>query len=96
MYAVTVTLELKPGAAEAFLPLILNNARTSLADEPGCLRFDVCTDPLHPNEVFLYELYYNRDMFDKHLATPHYAAFESTAGDLVIKKTVRTFAQVQG
>ncbi|WP_425092277.1 putative quinol monooxygenase [Tropicimonas sp. S265A] len=95
MYAVTVTFELIPGGAEAFMPLMLENARTSLADEPGCLRFDVCTDPARPDEVFLYEVYYDRSMFDRHLTLPHFERFDSAVADLVRHKTIRTFAQVQ-
>ena len=95
MFAVTVTFTLRPGGAEAFMPLMLDNARTALADEPGCLRFDVCTDPAQPDEVFLYEIYYNREAFDKHLETPHFQAFERAISDLVSTKDIRTYAQVQ-
>lgn len=95
MYAVTVTFRLVPGGAEAFMPLMLANARTTLTDEPGCLRFDVCTDPALPNEVFLYEIYYDRSAFDRHLETAHFRAFDGAVADLVAAKDVRTYAQVQ-
>jgi len=95
MFAVTVTFKLKLGGAEAFMPLMLENARLSLTDEPGCLRFDVCTDPAHPDEVFLYEIYYDRASFDKHLETAHFASFEAAVAGLVVAKDIRTYAQVQ-
>ncbi|MDJ0859117.1 MAG: putative quinol monooxygenase [Dinoroseobacter sp.] len=95
MYAVTVTFGLRPGGAEEFMPKVLQNARTSLLEEPGCMRFDVCTDTARPDSVFLYELYYNREMFDRHLASKHYEAFSKDVEDLVIEKDVQTFAQVQ-
>lgn len=95
MYAVTVTFGLIPGGAETFMPKILENARTSLLKEPGCLRFDVCTDPARPDQVFLYELYYNKEMFDRHLDSAHFAAFSEDVADLVVSKEVHTFAQVQ-
>ncbi|MEM9393499.1 MAG: putative quinol monooxygenase [Pseudomonadota bacterium] len=95
MYAVVVTFGLKPGAAETFMPLVLANARISLREEPGCLRFDVCSDPSRPDSVFLYELYYNREMFDRHLATEHFASFSKEVEDIVLEKQVQTFAQVQ-
>lgn len=95
MFAVTVTFKLVGGGAEAFMPLMLENARTTLTDEPGCLRFDVCTDPAQPDEVFLYEIYYNRAAFDKHLDTSHFKAFDHATAALVLTKDVRTFAQVQ-
>ena len=40
-YAITVSFELEEGAAEKFHPLVAENARQSVALEPGCLRFDV-------------------------------------------------------
>lgn len=95
MYAVTVTFRLVAGGAEAFMPLMLDNARTTLTDEPGCLRFDVCTDPALPNEVFLYEIYYDRAAFDRHLDTAHFQEFDAAVADLVAAKDVRTYAQVQ-
>ncbi|ABV95125.1 hypothetical protein Dshi_3392 [Dinoroseobacter shibae DFL 12 = DSM 16493] len=95
MFAVTVTFTLIPGGAEAFMPLMLANARKTLADEPGCLRFDVCTDPAHPDEVFLYEIYYNREAFDRHLDAAHFQSFDAATAHLVWAKDVRTYAQVQ-
>ena len=95
MFAVTVRFKLAPGGAADFMPLMLENARSSLANEPGCLRFDVCTDPSRPDEVFLYELYYNREMFDRHLETSHFAEFDRVAGDLIVEKEVKTYVQVQ-
>lgn len=95
MYAVVVSFELEPGGAETFMPLVLQNARASLLNEPGCLRFDVCTDPARSDTVLLYELYYNREMFDRHLATEHYATFSEDVKDVVSEKRVQTFAQVR-
>lgn len=95
MYAVTVTFKLVPGGAEAFMPMMVANARQTITDEPGCLRFDVCTDPAQPDEVFLYEIYYDRAAFDRHLETPHFQSFDAATADLILSKDVRTYAQVQ-
>ncbi|SOH93871.1 Quinol monooxygenase YgiN [Monaibacterium marinum] len=94
MFAVVVTLTVKPDQIALFMPAMLNNAQTSLATEQGCQRFDVCTDPARPNEVFLYELYTDRAAFDAHLASDHYRAFDQITGPQVISKNVRTFTQV--
>lgn len=93
-YAVTVVFDIKPGQMEAFMPLILNNARCSVRDEPGCRQFDVCTDPDHPNTVFLYELYDDLAAFEAHQNMPHYKATGPKVADLVANKTLRTFSQV--
>ena len=40
-FLITVDFYLLPGALDPFLALIKENARRSLAEEPGCHRFDV-------------------------------------------------------
>ena len=94
MFAVVVTFEIKPGAMPSFLPAMTDNAQTSLASEPECHRFDVCTDQTRPNEVFLYELYSDRAAFDAHLASAHFKAFDRQVADWIASKDVRTYQEV--
>lgn len=93
-YAVTVVFDIKEGQMEAFMDAILFNARSSVANEPGCRQFDVCTDPGEPNTVFLYELYDDLAAFEAHQQMPHYKATGPKVADLVAKKTLRTFERV--
>ena len=95
MYAVTVTFLIAHKHVARFMPLILENARASVRDEPGCHRFDVCTDPARPGEVFLYELYEDAAAFDDHRRMPHYAAFTDATVQMVEEKHVATFANVE-
>lgn len=94
MYAVVVTFEIKEGRFGAFMDAVLQNAQTSRADEPGCRRFVVCTDPDHPTEVFLYELYTDRAAFEAHLASEHFVAFNAHVAEMIASKDVRTYAEV--
>lgn len=94
MYAVVVSFQIIPAQMDGFLPLMLENARISLADEPGCERFDVCTDPAHPNEVFLYELYKDRAAFDQHLHSEHFMSFDEKVAGMIEEKTISTYARV--
>lgn len=93
-FAVTVTFTVKPGDMQAFMPLMLDNARVSLETEAACHQFDVATDPSIPDTVFLYEIYEDRAAFDHHLATPHFKVFDAAVAEMIAAKTVRTFAQV--
>ncbi len=95
MFAVCVTFRLKPGAAEAFLPLMARQARNSLEREPGCLRFDVWTDTERPDAVFLYEIYDGRDAFDAHLGSDHFKTFDAASAPLVAEKTVTTWGEAR-
>ncbi|MEM8592821.1 MAG: putative quinol monooxygenase [Pseudomonadota bacterium] len=94
MFAVVVTLRIAREEMSAFLPAIRLNASKSLANEPGCHRFDVCTDPERQSEVFLYELYENEAAFQAHLATDHFKHFDAQTAEMVLEKDVRTFAEV--
>jgi autoinducer 2-degrading protein len=94
MFAVVVTLSLKPETMAKFMPLMLSNATASLTED-GCKQFDVCTDPARPNEVFLYETYTTAEAFQFHLKTPHFLAFDAAATDMILGKDVRTYQSVQ-
>lgn len=94
MFAVVVTFTLKSGTAQEFMPLMYENAATSLRDEPGCHQFDVATNPEQPNEVFLYELYTDASAFESHKATPHFLGFDAATADMIVAKNVSTYAKV--
>ena len=92
-FAVTVTFKIRATQTQAFMPLMLDNAATSLAQEPGCLRFDVCRDA-DPTEVFLYEVYTDAAAFQPHLHSAHFKAFDAAVADMVQAKSVKTYAEV--
>ena len=94
MFAVTVTLRLHPGRLDTFLPLVLENAKQSLATEPGCRQFDVCHDPDLPDTIFLYEIYDTPEAFADHLSTAHFKAFDAAVADMTRDKTAITFRHV--
>lgn len=94
MYAVVVHLEIDADRAEPFMELMRANADASLRDEPGCLRFDICSDRSRPGDVFLYELYTDAAAFAAHQEMPHYAAFNEAAGDMIEGKIVDQYRSV--
>ena len=94
MFAVTVHFQIKDGMFDTFMPLMLENARTSLQAEPGCRQFDVCTDPEKPGEVFLYETYDDAAAFQVHLGSAHFLAFDSQVSTMISEKTVATYSKV--
>ena len=96
MFAVTVRLIVTPDHMAEFMPLMLENARASVAEEPACHRFDVLTDPSRPDEVFLYELYEDEAGFGVHRTMPHYLRFDEAVAPMLRSKTVVTYAMVQG
>lgn len=93
-FAVCVTFTLHPQHRDAFMPLMLNNARTSLDFEPGCHQFDVLSDPDRPDEVFLYEVYESPAAFQTHLDSDHFQRFDQAVGHMLKGKNVKTYTQV--
>ncbi|TKT69838.1 putative quinol monooxygenase [Aquamicrobium sp. LC103] len=87
-YTILVEFDLKPGCRTAFMPLMLENARSSLSDEPGCLVFDVLSRADDEERVVLYEVYRDKSAFDAHLRAPHFLSFDAAIGDYVAAKRV--------
>ncbi|SDB35415.1 putative quinol monooxygenase [Bauldia litoralis] len=93
-YAILVDFRLKPGARGAFRRLIDDNARASVAREPGCRRFDVLEPKGEDDRIVLYEIYDDRAAFDAHMQTDHFLSFDRDSSDLVAAKSVVEFALV--
>lgn len=85
---VMVRFEVEPGRREAFLPVIEANAAASLAEEPGCRRFDVILPNDEPDVVLLYEVYEDAEAFARHRQTPHYARFGRESEGLLRSRQV--------
>lgn len=82
-YVITVDFELEPAEHGRFLQLVRHNARLSLAEEPGCRRFDVSVPRDGSPRVFLYEVYADEAAFQAHLATPHFKDFATATKHMV-------------
>jgi (4S)-4-hydroxy-5-phosphonooxypentane-2,3-dione isomerase len=94
MFTVLVKLTVRPDHIEEFLEGIHVNARASLRDEPGCLRFDVHRSTDDPHHFVLYEIYTDEEAFRvAHRQAPHYAAWRDVASRCVAPGGhVNTFA----
>ncbi len=91
MFAVCVTIEVAPGRMDDFLPIMEIQARTSLSQELGCHRFDICQSG---DEVFLYELYDDEAAFHAHLATAHFKQFDTAAAGMITGKSAKTYQRL--
>ena len=90
--ALLVEMQIRPGRGKEFMPLILENAKRSVSDEPGCRRFDVLLPEQGGDRVVLYEIYDDESAFDAHRITEHYIEFRAAARDLLVETTVQRFA----
>jgi (4S)-4-hydroxy-5-phosphonooxypentane-2,3-dione isomerase len=87
-YVILVEFAVHAGQEQAFEKLILDNARLSLRDEPGCRVFDVLTRKGSDFTVVLYEIYADRAAFEAHLQAPHFHAFDEASRPMVLAKRV--------
>lgn len=79
---------------DAFLEICRYDSDRSLADEEGCLTFDVLTQQDASDIIVLHEVYTGRPAFDAHLKTPHFGKFAAALRDLKIEeRNVRFFTR---
>ena len=81
MQALVVTIQIKPEYRDAFMEPMLDDARGSVENEPGCLRFDVVQDLEDPNRIHIYEVYRDEAAIEAHRQMPHYKKWRETVGD---------------
>jgi autoinducer 2-degrading protein len=86
MFSLIVQMEVRPGRREEFLAGITANATASVRDEPGCVRFDVCSVDSDENRFVLYELYTDAAAFDAHRAAPHFAHWRAAADRVLVSQ----------
>lgn len=87
-YVIMVDFRLHPGALARFRPLIDANARASVANEPGCRRFDVVEPVGEADRILLYEIYDDAAAFDAHCRTTHFLEFDAACSPLVAARSV--------
>lgn len=92
LHVVLVDLVVEHGNLARFMPLMEANAAASLANEPGCLRFDICVDEADSQRIVLYEIYEDAAAFADHVASAHFKQFDSETKTLIASKAVRKFA----
>lgn len=101
MFVVAADFRIKPDRIEDFKKLIDWQSSRSIAEEKGCLQFDVCQRENEPGTFLLYEVYTDAAAFDEdHLNVPRFEAFLGRAkpmieGDPVITRFNRLFANAK-
>ena len=71
--ALVVEYDVKPEHMQAFKALMQEHARATLAEEDGCVAFDLLTPRDMPGKMFLYECYADDAAFAAHNATARLA-----------------------
>ena len=85
--------QVRPGCMDAFLAAAADDARHSVADEPGCQQFDVVRPEGSEDIVVFYEVYDSRAAFEGQLETPHLARFRDAVAALNVEEKPVRFAE---
>jgi (4S)-4-hydroxy-5-phosphonooxypentane-2,3-dione isomerase len=85
MFALVVSLKVKPDQRDKFLAAAEDDSICSPCDEPGCLRFDVLQDQADENHFFFYEVYRDQAAFQEHGKAPHYARWSAVRDEVLVE-----------
>jgi autoinducer 2-degrading protein len=94
MRAILAYLTTKPGKEAQFQELMTAQAKRCLANEPGCLQFDVVQDPKSPTRFVMLEVYKDDAAIKAHQDSQHFKDFRPVVGDLVADRKVEIFNMV--
>jgi quinol monooxygenase YgiN len=67
---------------------MIENARVSARDEPGCRQFDVSVPEDGTPRVFLYEVYDDEAAFKAHLETAHFKRFAEATREMIVGRRI--------
>ena len=96
MYVVAVFFDIKPERVSSFSKAVLQIARLSLDDEPGCKTFDVSIDPTDAGSFLIYEIYEDEAAFNAHLTSAHFKQFSAQVADWILHKRVLSYELLNG
>lgn len=79
MFVLLVHVDVREEHRAEFLEALRANAAHSVADEPGCLRFDVSEVEGSPNRFVFYEVYTSEDAWEAHRQSRHFLDYNAVA-----------------
>lgn len=94
MYVVAIDWRIKPDSIDLYRQKITQQAVASVAEEEGCVRFDVCEDPAIKGRFFLYEVYTSETAFKAHLTMSYSLEFLPLADSMTLSKEVSFFDMI--
>jgi autoinducer 2-degrading protein len=94
MRAIVAYLTAKPGMEDKFKEAMTAQAKRCLANEPGCLQFDVTQDPKNPTRFAMLEVYEDDAAIKAHQDSLHFKDFRTVVSELVADRKVEVFTIV--
>ena len=94
MRAIIAYLTAKPGKEAEFREQMTAQAKRCLANEAGCLQFDVVQDPKDTTRFVMLEVYRDDAAVKAHQDSQHYKDFRPVVAELVADRKVEVLHMV--
>jgi quinol monooxygenase YgiN len=94
MRAIIAYLTAKPGKEAEFKEKMTAQAKRCLANEAGCLQFDVVQDPKNPTRFVMLEVYKDDAAIQAHQDSQHFKDFRPVVGELVADRKIEILHMV--
>ena len=88
MRVIIAYLTTKPGKEAEFGEQMTAQAKRCLANEPGCLQFDVVQDPKNTQRFVMLEVYRDEAAIKAHQESQHYKDFRPVVADLLAERRI--------
>jgi autoinducer 2-degrading protein len=83
MYAIFVTINVKPKHVDAFTQASLIEAQGVVRNEPGCFQFHMLKDPSNPNRFYFFEIFRDEAAAQAHRETEIFKTWRQTVHDMM-------------
>lgn len=94
MRAIVAYLTAKPGMEAEFEKQMTAQAKRCLANEPGCLQFDVVQDPKVLTRFVMLEVYKDDDAIKAHTESQHFKDFRAVSSELLADRKIEVYHMV--
>jgi autoinducer 2-degrading protein len=94
MFTLLVQVDVDAALLEEFTAAIIENARQSVAHDPGCLRFDVLQVRDLPTRWIFYEAYTDEGSWQRHRLSPHFIAYKAVADRALLAREALTLTPI--
>lgn len=95
MLLITVRYSIKPGQRNAFLDAVATiGFQATCKAENGCLAYDYYFPVDSADELFLFEKWENRDVWEVHKTAPHFAGFKPLKEKYILDSKIDLFDTV--
>lgn len=74
MIAIIGHIDVEPEVRDRLVESTVETQRATERDEPGCIAYTICADPVHPGRIRITEVWESAETLDAHFRHPNFFA----------------------